>query len=510
MQNDGGFQYDRVDYPGVADGVIQLRNLEAVASVLGLNPGGINACRVLEIGCADGPNILPFAIEFPNSAFVGVDLVKDRVCEAQQASEKVGVGNAEFRHANVTEIDPSWGRFDYILCPGVFSWAAKEERDAILRACRDNLTENGIAAISYNVLPGWNFRGTVRELIRRHVRVFEGADKQIQEARRAVEFIARATSESTPHGQMYRNVRDSLRISTDHYLYHDYISDRNEPFYFHQFAAMLEPFDLQFAAEADITQTAAMGVSAEATAALNRAPILDREQLLDFLVNTGYRRSVVCRKDRKINRLIDHRSMESLSVALVRPFPDFEFDPGNTETIQLSWDGGSLNTSEPLGKAALKHLMNVWPQAVPVNELYPLACSLLPSEFHTPLASDPDGLIDGSAVLARSMLAAWGAGLARAWRTPPAVCTVVSERPRSSPFVRFCAENNRCIVNQWHGNVLDLTTQERALLSLLDGTRDLSELSTEFSRLHPSLNSSPTAIRELTERFASNYLLLTE
>lgn len=503
------FEYSRVAYPGVADGIIQIRNLEAIATIFSLNPVRIDRCRVLEIGCADGPNILPFAFEFPDSEFVGIDLVADRIREGTAAAAAAGLSNVQLRHVNVTEIDASWGTFDYILVPGVFSWSTLDERDAILRVCRDNLSDQGIASVSWNVLPGWNFRGTVREMIRRHVRVFDEPAKQIDEARRAIEFIARASSSSTPHGQMYREIRDSLRVATDHYLFHDYISDRNEPFYFHQFAAMLEPWDLQFVAESDITQVAAMGVSDEATQSLNRAPLLDREQLLDFLVNTSYRRSLLCRSGREVNRRIDHSAMRPLSVALRQPFTDTDFDPASVAPVELAYDGGSLTTVEPLGKAALKHLMSVWPEPVSVAELYPRACRLLPAELHHPLKSDPDSLTDGSAVMARSMLAAWGAGLLRAWKTPPAFCSSLSERPKTSSLVRYWAEHNRCIVNQWHANVRELTDAQRQLLTQLDGETDLETLRS-WCASSDLEDLAPENIREMLQQFATHYMLLTE
>lgn len=479
VEND--FEYSRVAYPGVADGIIQLRNLEAAATVFGLQPAALNSCRVLEIGCADGPNILPFAAEFPNSQFMGVDLVADRVAEARAAAESIGLTNVEFRHANVTEIDATFGLFDYILCPGVFSWATEPEQQAILQVCRENLTETGIAAISYNVLPGWNFRGTVRELIRRHVRVFDDPQKQIAEARRAVDFIVRSTPQTTPHGMMYAQIQESFRTATDHYIYHDFISDRNQPFYFHQFAELLHGAGLQYVAEADITLTAAMGVPAEATQALNRVPVPDREQLLDFLLNTSYRRSIVCRAGRQVNRRLDYRSMQGLSVALVQPFPDSDLAVASRDPVQIRYDGGSLTTAEPLGKAALRHLMSVWPQAVAVADLYPLACRLLPAEFHTPPVGDPDSLTDGAQVLARSMLAAWGAGLVRAWRTPPVLAAEVSAHPMASPVVRYQAQHGHVVVNQWHQNLSNLTPEQRYIVRRLDGATEVAKLISDFS-----------------------------
>lgn len=36
-------------------------------------------CRVLEVGCGDGANLVPMAFELPGSEFVGVELDRERV-----------------------------------------------------------------------------------------------------------------------------------------------------------------------------------------------------------------------------------------------------------------------------------------------------------------------------------------------------------------------------------------------------------------------------------------------
>ncbi|MEO1982849.1 MAG: class I SAM-dependent methyltransferase [Fuerstiella sp.] len=98
--NDGGFEYDRIAYPGTADGQIQLRNLEVVASMFGLHAAELRNCRVLEIGCADGTNLLPFAAEFPNSEFVGLDLAAAQIQEAESVAASLKIHNTRFLAKN--------------------------------------------------------------------------------------------------------------------------------------------------------------------------------------------------------------------------------------------------------------------------------------------------------------------------------------------------------------------------------------------------------------------------
>ena len=42
-----------------------------VATLLGLTPAGVGGCRVLELGCGTGGNLLPMAQRLPGAASVG-------------------------------------------------------------------------------------------------------------------------------------------------------------------------------------------------------------------------------------------------------------------------------------------------------------------------------------------------------------------------------------------------------------------------------------------------------
>jgi 2-polyprenyl-3-methyl-5-hydroxy-6-metoxy-1,4-benzoquinol methylase len=106
-QSQRSFAYDRVAYPGLPDDCINLRNLEVAGAMFGLQPTELSRCRVLELGCADGTNLLPFALEFPESHFVGIDLAGDRIIQANDVANEVGLRNVDFHHASVSDIEPS-------------------------------------------------------------------------------------------------------------------------------------------------------------------------------------------------------------------------------------------------------------------------------------------------------------------------------------------------------------------------------------------------------------------
>lgn len=503
------FEYSRVPYPGAADALMQIRNLETLAGIFELQPTPISKCRVLELGCADGTNLLPFAEEFPESLFVGVDLAEQRIQEAVNGAAAAGITNAAFYAANITTIGPELGQFDYILCPGVFSWVAIDEREALLRACRQLLTPNGIAAISFNVLPGWNIRGTVRDLIRHHVRVFDEPKEKIAEARRVVEFLADQTRRDTPHGMLYAQAHEHLKTATDHYVYHDYISNKNQPYFFHEFQSFLEANRLQFVSDADFSQTAATSLPNEARQTLNNTPFLQREQLLDFLQNTSYRRAVVCRSEPNVNRRIDYRSIQDLTMTLRQSFAGAHFAPTSDAPLILNYEGGSLTVVDPLGKIALKHLSDVWPTPVHVAELYEISRRQLSdsrSKHDNP---------DGPKNLGQSLLAAICAGVANVYRTPPKIATRLSSRPRATSFARLRAKQGGAVINQWHTTAAGLNSDERFVLSLLDGTREFTDIALavqEWRERNPGehIGSAIDGTTQILQHLLSDQLLLTD
>tara|TARA_R110002049_G_scaffold2750_4_gene21962 strand:- start:132203 stop:133759 length:1557 start_codon:yes stop_codon:yes gene_type:complete len=464
------FEYDRVAYPGVADQSIHLRNLEVTATMFGAQPANLNQCRVLEIGCADGANMLPYAHQFPTSRFVGIDLAKDRIRVASEIADEVGIENATFHCANIVDIDKSIGTFDFILCPGVFSWVGDEERQAILRVCRECLAPDGIAAISYNVRPGWNWNDSVRDFIRDAVRTIDDPQQQIAAARNAVEFLAANGPSQAIHSAYYQRACDRLRSQSDTYLYHDYITDQNRPFYFREFAEMADVHSLKFLGEADFRHSSGFGLDMNGRAAVAQTPPAHRETLLDFLLNTGYRSSMLCHKGCTLQPRVQHEWVAQLQLALFDPMDGVTFDLSSGLPLTLPLDGGVVTVTDPGVKAALRHLMDRWPQTVSVEQLFAAV-----RDFTTGLPPD-ETAIDGPESLAQTMLAFYGAGLVRPFKSVPPWNDEVTDRCQASPVVRAAAARGLGIVNQWHQNIRHLSSGQRKLLSLLDGTRDVKTL----------------------------------
>jgi len=135
--------YDAVPYTSHAYQQTHPDQLATIARVFGLPSPDPLTARVLEIGCGRGGNIIPMAAACPSAHFLGFDLSRVQVDEAHQTARRLGVDNLEIRHADIADVDESWGEFDYVIAHGVWSWVPRATQDQLLRICRERLENRG-------------------------------------------------------------------------------------------------------------------------------------------------------------------------------------------------------------------------------------------------------------------------------------------------------------------------------------------------------------------------------
>src|SRR5438876_840414 len=99
--------------------------LATMATLFGMNPQPIEKCRVLELGCCSGGNLIPMADELPQSEFVGVDYSLRQVEDGRAVIEAVGLKNVVLHYQSIADVGDDFGQFDYIIAHGVFSWVPR-------------------------------------------------------------------------------------------------------------------------------------------------------------------------------------------------------------------------------------------------------------------------------------------------------------------------------------------------------------------------------------------------
>ena len=154
--------YDAVPYQSNPFPQSQPDRLPVVARLFGLQPALRCQANVLELGCASGGNLITLAARYPDGRFLGIDFSTVQVSAARRQIAALGLTNIRIEQGDITNFSGA-EKFDYIICHGVYSWVPEATRAAILRLCRDGLTDHGVAYISYNTYPDWRLRQVVRE-----------------------------------------------------------------------------------------------------------------------------------------------------------------------------------------------------------------------------------------------------------------------------------------------------------------------------------------------------------
>src|SRR5215467_2892740 len=95
--------YDRVRYPGLPQPSSHPATMGALACLYGRRFASPSRCRVLEIGCGDGANLLSMAATSPGSRFVGFDLAETAIAHARATARAAGLTNVAFSVMDIKE-----------------------------------------------------------------------------------------------------------------------------------------------------------------------------------------------------------------------------------------------------------------------------------------------------------------------------------------------------------------------------------------------------------------------
>jgi methyltransferase-like protein len=415
------------------------------------------------------------AFNLPGSEFIGIDLSRHHVTEANATIQALGLRNIRIQHASVDDVDRTWGEFDYVICHGVFSWVDERVQDRILQVASDNLRENGVSYVSYNTYPGWHMREMVRDMMRYHVEQFDEAAEKVQQARALLTFLGSAAESAGAYGQFLHTEIERLGSASDSYLFHEHLEQTNAPLYFHQFAERAERAGLLFLAEASVTEMLTTQFPVHVAETLERISpdLLHLEQYMDFIRNRQFRQTLLCRRGSHPNRSLTPAFLDGLRVSSKAvPEGDVDLAPGKKAVF---WNGTQrADAALPASKAAFAVLAERWPEAIPVGELCEAAL-----ERAAPFLADAP-LEDAGRSLIGDLFGGVMYGMVRLHtRTPP--CTRhVTDTPRAHPLAAYQANLGRIVVNAHHENV-QLEPLLHAVLQRCDGTRRRDEIAADVA-----------------------------
>ena len=287
--------------------------LESYARLLGLSPAPASNARILEIGSSYGGNLISQALFYPQATFTGIEIAPTQVSVGKTYIDQLGITNLDLLEGDVNESHDHLGTYDYIIAHGFYSWVDEDTKDNFLRLCKEHLAENGILYMSYNTYPGWHKMDSVRALL-------EFANKDIDTLNHR-EKVRHGKTVASKLGALmleYDTVKNqqtsflqSLRQTLqkqDCYVGHDHLEPVNTPVYFHQCMDHMAEHGFTYLCDCDLNLSFPTVYDETLRTQLQvLAPHdpLAREQYIDFMLNTAFRKSLFTHKGATPKRITE-------------------------------------------------------------------------------------------------------------------------------------------------------------------------------------------------------------
>ena len=438
--------YDSIPYPTFPRLATHPDRMAAVGLLFGMEPAPIDCCRVLEIGCGNGGNLLPMAYGFPQSRFLGIDLAEDPIAQARADIRALGLANIEVAARDLRDLGGDDGEFDYVIAHGVYSWVPEDVRDRLLAVCRERLAPSGVALVSYNLYPGRHIRQMLREMVFHHTRG-DAPRERVEHARWFLDWLAKSCLAPASFRKLIEEDAATLLGYTDGGLAHDDLSEVNHPLYFRDFMAHAAAHGLAYLGDSTVDRM----FDPRGLLAWLPEDRLEREQYTDFLYLRSFRHTLLCRKEVKLRYPPRAEIMERLCFSA-----SFQTVDGYLEGA----GGVRIGVKQPAVEAVAKAMGACYPLPVAFQELLPYA---------------------GSAEELREILLALiSVGFAECHSYGFPCQDSVTERPRATALARYQARRSPQLANVVHA-VINMDEFGRRLVLLLDGTRDRAALARDLA-----------------------------
>jgi SAM-dependent methyltransferase/methyltransferase-like protein len=499
--------YESVTYQSRAIRSTDPDTIAAIATLHGMTPAPPDRCRVLELGCGTGANLIGAAYRFPKSTFVGIDLAPTHIESGLHVVSEAGLRNVALQARSIADITDADGTFDYIICHGVYSWVPADIQDATLRVCSRNLAPNGVAYVSYNTYPGWHRRGMLRDMMLFHDDPSLEPERRIARARALAETLASAhAKDTTIHGASLIQEAAALRDQNDRHLFHEQLEPWNEPLYFSEFMRRAEAHRLAYLGEANSSEPdGAVEMPASLVVPGDR---IRTEQYRDFVRGRIFRRTLLRHAETNTSDEPTADAVRRLRARarVTRAEPSAEDAARGPGVAAFQRQGGAVvTTNNPL----IVQMLSILVDAAPV----PVAFDDLVRQVGERLGAAPD-----ADDLAGALLMCGQLGFVEFCVHAPKLVAAAGALPKASGLARWQALYSE-EVTTLTGGPYRLMGAERFLIEHLDGAKDRAQLArlvghafTNGTLALPNYVPSPESlldiVDQLLERLARAGLLI--
>ena len=296
--------YDSFLYVSKPFSSTNINNLQAKAKLYGLNPVPLKGARILELGASCGGNLIPQALYYPEATFTGIDLSGVQVQHGNEIIKSIGLTNVTLLEKDILDVDESFGTFDYIIVHGIWSWVPDVVKDKILSICNKNLSDNGIAYVSYNTYPGWKRLEQLRDIMLYSEK--RAKDQNLLErtlyTKNVLKMVADTmNSDERSRTQSNYKISNIHRVlnSSDYYVAHEYLETFNDPVYVSDFIERAQQQGCAYIGD-EVPQRSFISCLSEDVAdnirALSNGNYIDKEQFYDYVYDTQFRMSLLTKQ----------------------------------------------------------------------------------------------------------------------------------------------------------------------------------------------------------------------
>jgi len=293
--------YETVRYTGFPFPQTHPDRLALLARLHGLDPAPPERCRVLEVGCADGVNLLGMAASQPALEAVGIDSAPGPLERGRALAREAGLGKVRLEAIDVRDASAQLGRFDYAIAHGLYAWVPDDVRDALLALLAETLAPHGVAFVSYNAQPGAQMRTMLRDMALMHAGEEAPPAQRAERARELYDLLAPwATERPDAYGQVLHHELGRLRRLGDPALLHDDLGAIHRPVWLRDLVAHAREHGLQYLCEAELSELEADRHPEGVDGVLDHLAGGDRvrwEQYADFLAGRTFRQTLLCRAE---------------------------------------------------------------------------------------------------------------------------------------------------------------------------------------------------------------------
>ena len=452
--------YDSVPYPGSVYTQTDPAALGVMAQLFGLPFAPFETCRVLEIGCGDGINLINLALSAPKARFVGVDLAETAIASAKADAAACGVTNIDFFAADLCDIGASFGEFDYVIAHGVLSWVPKSVGAALLKVIGERLAPGGLAMVSFVALPGGRTFQAIRDLLSYETREAGSPKDKLGRAFDVLENLLKLWSPKDADTAHMIGAARSVVGRRPHSLFHDELGEFWEPRLLADIAASVAAGGLLYLCDARPSGVAeALFPSESAAYARERAggDWARLQQFLDFQDMRSFHNALFVKGGAP-----DRRRLASRLNGLWMQCELREVDRDNDkpdEAVFLTREGVRLTTNDPSLAGLFRALSHAYPEALPLGEV-----------------ADLEGVADHVFKLFTSQVARMTTTRSRARREPGA-------RPLASALARRQAARGEHDLASLTHTVARIEDEPLIwLLALLDGQRGRDEIAPPWAK----------------------------